>query len=62
MGIIRSALTANVVMGLPNVRDYIHKDRNTLMEERRLRIMSADHQNGDMIDTDDSNDSLTQVD
>lgn len=35
MTLIRSALTANVVCGLPNVRDYIHKNRDRLMEERR---------------------------
>lgn len=37
MSIIRSALTANVVQGLPNLRDYIHKERHKLIEERRLR-------------------------
>lgn len=40
MSIIRSALTANVVYGLPNVRDYIHKNRDKLMEERRQRIFA----------------------
>lgn len=39
MGIIRSALTANVVTGLPNVRDFIHKNRHQLMEERRQRLI-----------------------
>lgn len=38
MSIVRSALTANVVYGLPNVRDYIHKNREKLMEERRQRL------------------------
>lgn len=38
MGIVRSALSVNVIMGLPNVRDYIHKDRERLMEERRQRM------------------------
>lgn len=36
MSIIRSALTANVVHGLPNLHDYIHKERNKLVEERRV--------------------------
>ena len=27
MNLYRSALSACVVMGLPNVKDYIHKDR-----------------------------------
>lgn len=45
MSIIRSALTANVVYGLPNVRDYIHKNRDKLMEERRQRIF-ANHSLG----------------
>lgn len=40
MSIIRSALTANVVCGLPNVRDYLHKNRDKLMEERRQRLIA----------------------
>lgn len=39
MTVNRSALTANVVSGLPNVRDYTHQDRQRLMEERRQRVM-----------------------
>lgn len=42
MSIQRSALTACVVHGLANVRDYTHKQRDRLMEERRQRIMGAD--------------------
>lgn len=54
MSIIRSALTASVVRGLPNVHDYVHKNRHKLIEEKRIRymennssIMSANLQ-GDM--------------
>lgn len=36
MSVIRSALTANVVHGLPNIRDYTHKERDKLVEERRV--------------------------
>ncbi|XP_037933605.1 kelch-like protein 10 [Teleopsis dalmanni] len=39
MNIIRSALSANTIDGLPNKLDYIHKDRSNLMEERRQRIL-----------------------
>lgn len=42
MNINRSALTANVVMGLPNVRSYVYKDRERLMEERRLRLAQVE--------------------
>lgn len=38
MNINRSALTADVVIGLPNVRDFLYKERLRLMEERRLRM------------------------
>uniref|UniRef100_A0A336K738 Kelch-like protein diablo n=1 Tax=Culicoides sonorensis TaxID=179676 RepID=A0A336K738_CULSO len=48
MSIIRSALTANVVYGLPNVRDYIHKNREKLMEERRQRIFGNNEQYFDL--------------
>lgn len=54
MSIIRSALTANVVYGLPNVRDYIHKNRDKLMEERRQRIFAnSSAGNGHLFDLDD---------
>ncbi|XP_022223094.1 kelch-like protein 10 [Drosophila obscura] len=41
MNIVRSALSANNVAGLPNKRDYIHKERDRLMEERRQRLMAS---------------------
>lgn len=54
MSIIRSALTANVVYGLPNVRDYIHKNRDKLMEERRQRMFANNvTENGHFFDLDD---------
>jgi kelch-like protein 10 len=42
MAMIRSALTANVVHGLPNMRDYVHQNRHKLIEERRIRILGYD--------------------
>lgn len=39
MTVIRSALTANVVHGLPNLRDYIHQNRHQLIEEKRVRML-----------------------
>ncbi|KAI8422351.1 hypothetical protein MSG28_006213 [Choristoneura fumiferana] len=39
MNIYRSALSACVIMGLPNVYDYIHKHRERLMEEKRQKIL-----------------------
>lgn len=39
MSIIRSALTTSVVRGLPNVHDYVHKNRHKLIEEKRIRII-----------------------
>lgn len=53
MSIIRSALTANVVYGLPNVRDYIHKNRDKLMEERRQRIFENSFAVNPSFDLDD---------
>lgn len=41
MNIVRSALTANNVAGLPNIRDYIHKGRDRLLEERRQRLLAS---------------------
>ncbi|XP_075156886.1 kelch-like protein 10 isoform X2 [Haematobia irritans] len=40
MNNLRSALTANNVAGLANKRDYIHKERDRLMEERRQRLLA----------------------
>jgi kelch-like protein 10 len=45
MNLNRSALTAYVVGSLPNVKDYIHKDRQTLMEERRRRLFANEEDN-----------------
>lgn len=36
----RAGHKANVVKGLPNVTDYIYKFRDSLIEERRLSIIS----------------------
>ncbi|UYV78801.1 KLHL10 [Cordylochernes scorpioides] len=41
MNIFRSALAACVVPGLPNARDYIHKHRDRLLEEKRLRLLEV---------------------
>lgn len=46
MNINRSALTANLMSGLPNVRDYTHPNRDQLLEERKQRIESNDGHNG----------------
>ncbi|CAL1684216.1 unnamed protein product [Lasius platythorax] len=40
MNICRSALSACVIMGLPNVYDYIHKHRERLMEEKRQKLLA----------------------
>lgn len=57
MSIVRSALSANVVAGLANIRDYIHKDRERLMEERRLRMYTSLNDANDNRNTiDDDND------
>ncbi|KAK7861883.1 hypothetical protein R5R35_002850 [Gryllus longicercus] len=42
MNIYRSALSACVIMGLPNVYDYIHKHRERLMEEKRLKLLALE--------------------
>ncbi|CAG2054070.1 unnamed protein product [Timema podura] len=44
MNIYRSALSACVIMGLPNVHDYIHKHRERLMEEKRLKLRALEYQ------------------
>jgi kelch-like protein 10 len=41
MGIIRSALTASVVHGLPNIRHFIHQHRDQLLEEKRMKMLRA---------------------
>ncbi|KAG5672663.1 hypothetical protein PVAND_002774 [Polypedilum vanderplanki] len=42
MSMIRSALTASVVKGLPNVRDYVHQNRHKLIEQKRIQIPGYD--------------------
>ncbi|XP_017775933.1 PREDICTED: kelch-like protein 10 [Nicrophorus vespilloides] len=44
MNIYRSALSACVIQGLPNVRDYIHKHREKLMEEKRQKMIALEAQ------------------
>lgn len=36
----RAGHKANVVKGLPNVADYVYKNREGLIEERRLSMIS----------------------
>ncbi|RZF33483.1 hypothetical protein LSTR_LSTR010139 [Laodelphax striatellus] len=45
MNIYRSALSACVIMGLPNISDYIHKHRELLMEEKRQKLLSLENNN-----------------
>lgn len=44
MNIYRSALSACVIDGLPNVQDYIHKHRDRLMEEKRQKMIALENQ------------------
>lgn len=44
MNIYRSALSACVIQGLPNVRDFIHKHREKLMEEKRQKMIALEAQ------------------
>lgn len=44
MNVYRSALSACVIMGLPNVEDYIHKHRERLMEEKRQKLLALEMQ------------------
>lgn len=44
MNIYRSALDACVITDLPNVRDYIHKHRERLMEEKRQKMIALENQ------------------
>ncbi|GIY24298.1 kelch-like protein 10 [Caerostris darwini] len=39
MNSYRSALAACVVQGLPNVDDYVHQNRQGLMEEKRQKLL-----------------------
>ncbi|XP_055379258.1 kelch-like protein 10 [Condylostylus longicornis] len=69
MGMVRSALTVNVVKELPNIRDYIHKDREHLIEERRQRMFPMNFQNNDnsnnsnnnVNDNDDNNNNVASA-
>ncbi|XP_033324832.1 kelch-like protein 10 isoform X1 [Megalopta genalis] len=42
MNIYRSGLSACVIVGLPNVNDYIHKHRERLMEEKRQKLLALE--------------------
>lgn len=44
MNIYRSALSACVIVGLPNVYDFIHKHRERLMEEKRQKLLALEDQ------------------
>lgn len=44
MNIYRSALSACVLSGLPNLREYIYKHRDRLMEEKRLKLLAHESQ------------------
>lgn len=41
MNVYRSALSACVITGLPNVHDYIHKHRERLVEEKRQKLLAV---------------------
>jgi kelch-like protein 10 len=40
MNIFRSALSACVISGLPNMYDFIHQHRDRLMEEKRQKLIA----------------------
>jgi len=44
MNIFRSALSASVILGLPNIYDFIHQHRERLMEEKRQRLLVLQQQ------------------
>jgi kelch-like protein 10 len=44
MNIYRSALSACVITGLPNIYDYIYKQRDRLLEERYRRLWALETQ------------------
>nr|XP_022918418.1 kelch-like protein 10 isoform X2 [Onthophagus taurus] len=58
MNIYRSALSACVISGLPNVRDYIHKHREKLMEEKRQKMIALEAQREAALN---NNDALQQL-
>ena len=55
MNIYRSALSACVIMGLPNVYDYIHKHRERLMEEKRQKLLLLENQRNQQHQQNDHN-------
>ncbi|XP_063982748.1 kelch-like protein 10 [Diachasmimorpha longicaudata] len=44
MNFFRSGLAACVIMGLPNIYDFIHKHRDRLMEEKRQKLIALETQ------------------
>lgn len=44
MNVFRSALSACVISNLPNMQDYVHKHRERLMEEKRLKMLAINAQ------------------
>lgn len=44
MNIFRSALSSSVILGLPNIYDFIHQHRERLMEEKRQRLLVLQQQ------------------
>lgn len=57
---MRSAFKAVIISGLPNVRDYIHKDRENLLADRRQKLLSSEME-GDDIDA-ESTSTINDVD
>ena len=49
IGMHRSGLAACVIVGLPNVQDYIHKHREHLMEEKRQKLLALEYQQNQRI-------------
>lgn len=60
LNLMRSAFKAVIVSGLPNIRDYIHKDRENLMAERRQRLLSTERE-GEYIAS-ESTSTMNEVD
>ncbi|XP_055641436.1 kelch-like protein 10 [Toxorhynchites rutilus septentrionalis] len=60
LNLMRSAFKAVIISGLPNIRDYIHKDRDSLMAERRQRMSSAEREGG--FDASESASTMNEVD
>uniref|UniRef100_A0A1B6GHM5 Kelch-like protein diablo n=1 Tax=Cuerna arida TaxID=1464854 RepID=A0A1B6GHM5_9HEMI len=51
MNVFRSALSACVVANLPNINDYIHKNRHMLMEEKRQKLLALNQNNAVAVST-----------